>query len=153
MAARKDLFARALSLDPERLHFAAHSHHLWPDASFDGQVRAWVEANRFADRKWDLVFGEVVPERVARAIVLARLANFVDGHAAVTSELACAVASMLDGAPLGRALPGRIGLEIRATVQGGLRILEKLEAAGCDMFRARPVLRWFDWPLLLWRAL
>ncbi|RZJ05060.1 MAG: aminotransferase class V-fold PLP-dependent enzyme [Brevundimonas sp.] len=62
MSARKDLFSRALSLDPERLHFAAHSHHLWPDASFDGQLRAWVEANRFADRKWDLVFGEVVPE-------------------------------------------------------------------------------------------
>lgn len=59
---RKDLFSRALSLDPERLHFAAHSHHLWPDASFDGQVRAWVEANQFADRKWDLVFGDVVPE-------------------------------------------------------------------------------------------
>ena len=58
----KALFSRALSLDPERLHFAAHSHHLWPDASFDGQVRAWVEANRFADRKWDLVFGDVVPE-------------------------------------------------------------------------------------------
>ena len=58
----KSLFARALSLDPERLHFAAHSHHLWPDASFDAQMRAWDEANRFADRKWDLVFGEVVPE-------------------------------------------------------------------------------------------
>lgn len=58
----KSLFSRALALDPERLHFAAHSHHLWPDASFEGQVRAWEEANRFADRKWDLVFGEVVPE-------------------------------------------------------------------------------------------
>ena len=58
----KPLFSRALALDPERLHFAAHSHHLWPDASYDGQVRAWDEANRFADRKWDLVFGEVVPE-------------------------------------------------------------------------------------------
>lgn len=65
MAARKDLFSRALSLDPERLHFAAHSHHLWPDASFDAQVRAWVEANRFADRKWDLIFGDVVPESQA----------------------------------------------------------------------------------------
>lgn len=59
---RKDLFSRALSLDPERLHFAAHSHHLWPDASFDGQVKAWVEAGAFADRKWDLIFSEVVPE-------------------------------------------------------------------------------------------
>lgn len=73
MGARKDLFSRALSLDPERLHFAAHSHHLWPDASFDGQVRAWVEANKFADRKWDLIFGEVVPEaqgHVARELNL-----------------------------------------------------------------------------------
>lgn len=57
------------------------------------------------------------------------------------------------GAPLGRALPGRVGLEIRATVQGGLRILEKLERARCDMFRHRPVLKWFDWPLLLARSL
>jgi selenocysteine lyase/cysteine desulfurase len=69
----KTLFSRALSLDPERLHFAAHSHHLWPDASFDGQVRAWAEANQFADRKWDLIFGEVVPEaqkHVARELRL-----------------------------------------------------------------------------------
>jgi len=61
-------------------------------------------------------------------------------------------AMMLAGSPLGRALPGRLGLEIRTTMQGGLRILDKLEAAGCDMFRARPVLKWFDWPLLLVRS-
>jgi phytoene synthase len=60
---------------------------------------------------------------------------------------------MLGGAPLGAELPGRIGLEIRATVQGGLRILEKIEAAGYDVFRQRPVLEWRDWPGLLWRAL
>jgi phytoene synthase len=57
------------------------------------------------------------------------------------------------GAPLGRTLPGRIGLEIRATVQGALRILEKLERAGCDMFNHRPVLRWYDWPVIMTRAL
>jgi len=60
---------------------------------------------------------------------------------------------LLAGAPLGRRLPGRIGLEIRLTVQGGLRILDKLAAAGADMFRHRPVLRALDWPLLLARAL
>ena len=60
---------------------------------------------------------------------------------------------MLAGAPLGRGLPGRIGLEIRATVQGGLRILEKIEAVDYDIFRHRPVLRPFDWPSLLARAL
>ncbi|MGH8687461.1 MAG: squalene synthase HpnC [Burkholderiales bacterium] len=62
-------------------------------------------------------------------------------------------ALMLSGAPLGRSLPGRIGLEIRATVQGGLRILEKIEGAGYDVFRRRPVLRALDWPMLLARAL
>ena len=59
---------------------------------------------------------------------------------------------MLAGAPLGRALPGRLGLEIRATVQGGLRILEKIERAGYDVFRNRPVLKPLDWPLLLLKA-
>jgi phytoene synthase len=59
---------------------------------------------------------------------------------------------MLSGAPLGRTLPGRIGLEIRATIQGGLRILDKIEAAGYDVFRRRPVLNALDWPLLLLRA-
>jgi phytoene synthase len=56
------------------------------------------------------------------------------------------------GAPLGRSLRGRVGLEIRATVQGGLRILEKIEQADYDVFRRRPVLRGLDWPLLLARA-
>jgi phytoene synthase len=59
---------------------------------------------------------------------------------------------MVQGAPLGDALPGRVGLEIRATVQGGLRILEKIERAGYDVFRRRPKLRVFDWPLLLLKA-
>ena len=60
---------------------------------------------------------------------------------------------MLSGAPLGRDLPGRIGLEIRATVQGGLRLLEKIEKVDFDVFRRRPVLKWFDWPRILARAL
>jgi len=61
-------------------------------------------------------------------------------------------ALMLSGASLGKTLPGRVGLEIRATVQGGLRILEKIERADYDVFRRRPVLKPFDWPLLLLRA-
>ncbi len=60
---------------------------------------------------------------------------------------------MLAGAPLARTLPGRVALEIGVTVQGGLRILEKLARSGYDVFRQRPVLRATDWPLLIWRAL
>ena len=61
-------------------------------------------------------------------------------------------ALMLSGANLGKTLTGRVGLEIRATVQGGLRILEKIEQAGYDVFRRRPVLKPLDWPLLLLKA-
>ena len=57
----KGLFSRSLSADPDRLHFAAHSHHLWPDASYDGQVACWNDAASLADRKWDKVMGEVYP--------------------------------------------------------------------------------------------
>jgi phytoene synthase len=60
---------------------------------------------------------------------------------------------ILSGKPLGRALPGRVGLEIRVTIQGGLRILEKIEAAGYDVFRRRPVLRSLDWPSMMLKAL
>jgi selenocysteine lyase/cysteine desulfurase len=57
----KQLFSRSLGADPARLHFAAHSHHLWPDASFDGQLQAWDDAARLADRKWATVMDEVWP--------------------------------------------------------------------------------------------
>jgi phytoene synthase len=60
---------------------------------------------------------------------------------------------MLEGKPLVDSLRGRLRLEIAVTVQGGLRILEKLERAGYDMFRRRPVLKALDWPLLFFRAI
>ena len=56
------------------------------------------------------------------------------------------------GAPLGRGLPGRIGLEIRTIVEGGLRILEKIDKVEGDVYHHRPALNAFDWPLLLLRA-
>ncbi|MER9257200.1 aromatic amino acid lyase [Mesorhizobium sp. M0619] len=45
-------------------------------------------------------FGEPLPERVVRAIVLARLTNFIEGNAATTPRIARAVAAMLDGGPM-----------------------------------------------------
>jgi len=56
------------------------------------------------------------------------------------------------GAPLGRRLPGRIGLEIRATVAGGRRILDRIDAARGDVFRHRPVLGPLDWLVIIAKA-
>ena len=61
MKSYKKLFSRAIASNPDRLHFAAHSHHLWPDASYEGHVAAWNDAAELADRKWEKIFGEVVP--------------------------------------------------------------------------------------------
>ncbi len=58
-------------------------------------------------------------------------------------------ALMLQGAPLGSILTGRIGLEMRMIIAGGLRILDKLANAQYDMFHHRPVLRPFDWVIML----
>jgi selenocysteine lyase/cysteine desulfurase len=58
----KRLFSRSLSAAPGRLHMAAHSHHLWPDASFDGHQQCWLDAAAMADRKWDKVMDAVWPE-------------------------------------------------------------------------------------------
>jgi selenocysteine lyase/cysteine desulfurase len=62
MKSYKHLFSRALAASPGRMHFAAHSHHLWPDASYEGHMAAWDDAAVLADRKWEKVFGEVMPE-------------------------------------------------------------------------------------------
>jgi selenocysteine lyase/cysteine desulfurase len=55
-------FSRFLSAEPDRLHLAAHSHHPWPDVSYNGHMAAWFDAAELADDKWDKVFGEIVPE-------------------------------------------------------------------------------------------
>lgn len=64
-------------------------------------------------------------------------------------EVERARAMMLAGRPLGSILGGRIGLEMRMIIQGGLRILDKLESAGYDMFNRRPVLKPLDWTIML----
>lgn len=68
-------------------------------------------------------------------------------------EIARTRALLTEGAPLAHTLPGRIGWELRLVVQGGMRILERIEAADFDVFRARPALGARDWAVMSLRAL
>jgi squalene synthase HpnC len=68
-------------------------------------------------------------------------------------EVKRARALMLSGAPLALRLRGRIGLELRMVVQGGLRILEAIEEVDYDVFRRRPKLGKRDWLKVGWRGL
>src|SRR5690606_6083780 len=59
---------------------------------------------------------------------------------------------LLAGAPLCTRLRGRPGLELRMIVQGGLRILEKIDIVAGDVFHHRPTLNKKDWAVIAWRS-
>lgn len=56
------------------------------------------------------------------------------------------------GAPLGKILPGRIGLEMRMIIMGGESILRKLHKSRGDVFNQRPVLKTRDWAYMFYRS-
>jgi squalene synthase HpnC len=71
----------------------------------------------------------------------------------ISAYTMAARAGMLKGASLACKIPGRAGWELRLVVQGGLRILDKIEAMDFATWRARPKLGVLDVPVLLWRAI
>ena len=60
---------------------------------------------------------------------------------------------MEQGQALVHRLPGRAGWELRLVVQGGLRVLDKIEVLGGAVLHTRPRLHWWDAPCIVWRAL
>jgi len=99
-----------------------------------------------------------VPEddRLAHGISVDDLRQCVDSPQArrlVQSLCAWSLALMNEGAALALRVPGRAGWELRLVVQGGLRILEKIERMDHAALMQRPKLTALDAPLLLWRAL
>ncbi len=74
-------------------------------------------------------------------------------HALVGELVGWARELMHEGAGLVHALPGRAGWELRLVVQGGLRILEKIDRLDGATLRSRPVIGAGDAPRLAWRAL
>jgi squalene synthase HpnC len=73
-------------------------------------------------------------------------------RALMAFEITRARIMLLTGTPLAIRLPGRLGWELRLVIQGGLRILERIEAVGYDVHRHRPVLTKIDWLRLIKRA-
>ncbi|WP_438359425.1 squalene synthase HpnC [Comamonas kerstersii] len=71
----------------------------------------------------------------------------------IASNTAWARTLMQQGAPLVHRLPGRIGWELRLVVQGGLRILDKVQAQQGHNLHTRLTLRKTDVARMLWRAL
>jgi len=110
-----------------------------------------IDTNKGQNGRIYLPQDDMARFNVSDAMLGSRLAS-ADFCALLRFQVDRARALMLSGASLGNALPGRIGLEIRAIVAGGLRILDKIEAANYDVFNHHPVLGAFDWPRILFKA-
>jgi selenocysteine lyase/cysteine desulfurase len=88
-------FSRFFGANPGLLHFSAHSHHPWPDATEAAHTRYWQDSATLADRKWERVFGEVVPKaqgHVARILGLSdrgQVAFAANTHEFVTRIYSC----------------------------------------------------------------
>ena len=90
-------FSRFREANPGWLHFGAHSHHPWPDASQSAHEQYWRDAATRLDRKWEKVFGQVVPaaqRHVARLLSLPEPGQVA--FAPNTHEFVCRLFSCLD---------------------------------------------------------
>ena len=57
----KSHYQRTLTAAPERLHFAAHSHHPWPDCTRDAVLACWDDAAALLDQKCGKIYESVIP--------------------------------------------------------------------------------------------
>jgi kynureninase len=136
-------FSRFFAANPGWLHFAAHSHHPWPDATEAAQRQAWVDGATLADRKWTRVMGEVLP---AAQRHVARLAGLSDsGQVAFAPNTHEFVLRLLSCLPSGR--PARVlasahefhsfRRQVRRLAEDGLVELEEVPGSPWGDFEAR----------------
>jgi len=80
----------------ERLLLTGHSHQAWPDAGFDGQCQAWLDAANLVDDKWGAAFEKA--GRVRRGF--ARLLDDGDGVIALGANTHELLVRFLSALPL-----------------------------------------------------
>lgn len=137
----KPRFSRFLESTPGRLHFAAQSHHPWPDVTYEAHLRAWTDAARMMDDKWNHVFGEVFAEarrRIARLIGVDDPASIT--FAPNTHELLVRIFSCLE--PPVRILTSdaefhSFNRQSRRWEEEGIAIVDRVPAEPFDSFADR----------------
>lgn len=118
--------------------------NFWQDVQKDIPRGRWYVPEREAS-----AFGVSRPmqqQALAQGVQPAALTDLVAGLVQWSREC------MTEGLPLVQRLSGRAGWELRVVVQGGLRILEKIEQDGWCSYVNRPTITRADAPALLWRA-
>lgn len=115
--------------------------NFWQDVSVDAARGRWYITQESMIR-FGLTEADFLPASQSEGASLL-IAHCVDRERAM----------MQKGFALPTRIPGRAGWELRLVVQGGLRILDKIEAMGFVTWQKRPKLTAWDVPVMLWRAL
>jgi selenocysteine lyase/cysteine desulfurase len=55
-------FSKFLTQNKDKTHFACHSHHYWPDCTFEAQIKYWNDSAQYVDDKWENIFSTTLPE-------------------------------------------------------------------------------------------
>ena len=127
--------------DSDAICTALQLINFWQDVAQD-----WHKGRVYLPQE-DLVHFQVTENQIADGVIDSNWRELMHFEVDRAAEL------MLSGAALPTRLPGRIGWELRLVVQGGLRILERIQANDYDVFRRRPKLGRWDWLVLGWRSL
>lgn len=127
--------------DSDKICTALQIINFWQDVAID-----WEKERIYLPLE-DLAQFGITEQDIAQAKVTPQW------QALMQFEINRARQLMLDGSPLCKRLSGRIGFELRLVVQGGLRILERMEKVNGNVFTQRPVIKKWDYCLMLWRAL
>ena len=93
----KKHYQKFITDNPERLHFAAHSHHPWPDITREAHMKYWDTSARLMDDKWSYIFSEIIPDTqklIAKQIGSDTPEQIV--FAPNTHEFVCRIFSCLD---------------------------------------------------------
>jgi len=124
--------------------------NFWQDLGQDlSRGRNYLNAADLAQHQLALedVLQWLSPSQPAPTQTFQRFQSFMAQQVQLARQL------MMTGAPLVHRVPGRAGWELRLVVQGGLRILDKIEALNYNTLHHRPKLRLWDGGQMLWRAL
>ena len=107
--------------------------NFWQDVGID-----WAKGRVYLPQE-DLARYGVTEDAIAHADVDARFRDLMAFETGRTRAL------LESGRPLLGGLPWRARLEIGGVLAGGHRVLDRIDAVGGDVFRARPALGGLDW--------
>lgn len=93
----KKYYSKFLKANPQVQHYAAHSHHYWPDVTYDAMIEYWNDSAKYTDDKWDYFFSNKIPtaqKLIAEVLNLSQPEQIV--FAPNTHELVYRLLSCLD---------------------------------------------------------